>query len=355
MTAEVSVERPKRIAAIDQLRGYAIFGMILVNAKGFFLDGLKEIEWLIPFMTQISHHDRDFFSYANTIAPLFMFVVGMGMRLSYLRRIEKVGIRDIRVSMVKRYGQLVLIAFALYIGWYWDALMSIGLAGLLALFWVDKKWPVRVLVAFVYVAFFQFLILKTSYGGWMFGAVDYGKDAPLLVKLVPMHGDLFDCTLNGGPMGFISWCMMLLFGTVAYDLLATKNTQKIVLGCVTAGVLLCGLGLLARVWGDYGPEWRFTARYMTAPFPLWASGLCFFQLLFFYLVCDKLNLRIPTFASIGMNPLLIYIIQCLVLDVAGGFEPEMSAAMGVVGIILFYTALWGLAYILKRKNIMVKI
>src|SRR5690606_12961878 len=123
-----------RITAMDQLRGYAIFGMLLVNASGFFhLKGLTE---------QISHH-RDYFTYADTIAPFFVFVVGMGMRLSWLRRVETAGATATRWSMAKRFTVLVLIAFAIYAGWLWDALMDIGLAGLLALFLIDKKPMVR--------------------------------------------------------------------------------------------------------------------------------------------------------------------------------------------------------------------
>ena len=34
--SNTKAEKPDRLLSIDQLRGYAIFGMILVNAKGMF-------------------------------------------------------------------------------------------------------------------------------------------------------------------------------------------------------------------------------------------------------------------------------------------------------------------------------
>ena len=90
-----ALEPDKRITAMDQLRGYAIFGMLLVNASGFFNLKIAFDAFGYSVPDQISH-SRDFFTYADTIAPLFLFVVGMGMRLSWLRRSEKVGASNAR-------------------------------------------------------------------------------------------------------------------------------------------------------------------------------------------------------------------------------------------------------------------
>ena len=95
---------------------------------------------------------------------------------------------------------------------------------------------------------------------------------------------------------------------------------------------------------------------MTAPFPLWATGLCFLHLVIFYFVCDKLRLRIPTLTSLGMNPLFIYILLSLVLDVAEDFAPEkLNLATGMAGFAVFYGLFAGLAYFLYRRRIFIKI
>ena len=91
---------PSRITAVDQLRGYAIFGMLLVNASGYFNLSIASESLGIP--DQISH-SRDYFTYADTIAPLFLFVAGMGMRLSWLNRSKKDGSRETRWAMAKRF------------------------------------------------------------------------------------------------------------------------------------------------------------------------------------------------------------------------------------------------------------
>jgi len=337
----------KRITAIDQLRGYAIFGMLVVNASGFF--NFK--------FDQIGHH-KDYFTYADTIAPLFLFVVGMGMRLSWLRRAEKMGASDARWAMAKRFTVLVLIGFTIYGGWLWDALTDIGLAGLLALFLIDKAPAIRIGAAFVYLGIYQAMYSWTIYGEWVTRAIKFnGDNAPVLVKLIPQWEELFAVSLNGGPLGPLSWVMMLLFGSVAYDLLSARDEKKFIIGCLAWGIGLCAAGhILHMAWGDAKPEWPNSAYHMTAPFPLWSTGLCFLTLLAFYGVCDKLGIEIPTFTALGMNPLFIYILQTLVLNAIEDFEPEnLSPTLGIFLFALFYAAFAALAWGMKKRNIYVKI
>jgi len=345
--SEVSSGQLQRIPALDQMRGYAIFGMLLVNAKGLF-----HLE-----TAQLSHH-REMFTYADTIAPLFMFVVGMGMRLSWLRRSAQEGVAVARKAMARRFALLVLIAFALYAGYLWDALMDIGLAGLLALPFINRSVRVRIAAAFGMVAVYQALCLFTVYGQWVTRAVKFGGDnTPLLVRLIPLNDVLFDVAINGGPLGPLSWCLILLFGTVAYDLLAAQKPRGVLTGCLGGGAALCLAGYVLRIeWPGIKAAWPFSAFYMTAPFPLWATGVCFFHLAGFYVLYDQLKLSLPTLTSVGMNPLFLYILQCLLLGVLEGFRPErLSLAAGIAGFTLLYGFFAGLAYSLYRRRIFIKI
>ena len=95
---------------------------------------------------------------------------------------------------------------------------------------------------------------------------------------------------------------------------------------------------------------------MTAPFPLWSTGLCFLTLLLFYIICDKLRLGIPTFTSVGMNPLVLYIAQSLFLDVADDFAPErLSLIAGISGFAVFWGIFAGVAYYLHTRKIYIKL
>lgn len=242
-----------RIASIDQYRGYAIFGMLLVNFFGHFKTewikiwpegGLKDA-FMFVFGEQLHHHN-EFMTYADTIAPIFMFVVGLGMRLSWIRREAKVGAAAARKSIAKRYMLLVLIAFAIYQGWVWDALMNIGLAGLLALLIVDRKPAIRIAYALGLILAYQLIFSNTSYGEWLLRMGSYGRELqwPLITTLIPLRGELFDVPINGGLIGHWSWAMMIVFGTIAYDIMATRNAKTIV-----SGLLLCSLALTIAGWG----------------------------------------------------------------------------------------------------------
>lgn len=196
INSAAATTEPKRIVCIDQLRGYAIFGMLLVNASGIFfepieasLEGSSIQGFFEACLYQLSHH-RTTFTYADTIAPLFVFVVGMGMRLSWLRRTESAGASEVRRSLAKRYSVLVLIAFAVYAGWLWDALMDIGLAGLLALMLIDRKPRTRIIAAFAFVLAYQCIHMFTSYGTWSVHgtfSLDNPDYVPFLVRLVPLE------------------------------------------------------------------------------------------------------------------------------------------------------------------------
>ena len=75
-----TVTTQPRLASLDQFRGYTIAGMCLVN-------------FLAPFAAihSVLKHNDTYFSYADTIMPSFLFVVGFAFRLTYLKRRRDAG------------------------------------------------------------------------------------------------------------------------------------------------------------------------------------------------------------------------------------------------------------------------
>lgn len=145
---------------------------------------------------------------------------------------------------------------------------------MLTLPFIDQSSRVRVTAAIGMVTLYQALCLFTAYGQWVTGAVTFADDNAPLVRLVPLKDALFDAAPNGGPLGPLSWSMMLLFGTIAYDLLAAGNERRFLRGMPWLGGSPQRRRLVVahRVPGVKA-VWPFSAYYITAPFPLWTSGL----------------------------------------------------------------------------------
>ncbi len=311
-----------RIPSIDQFRGYAILTMIFVNFIGRF-DAT-------PWMLQ---HHRTGMSFNDTIAPIFIFVVGMGFRLSLMRRAEKAGLASARKTAAWRYAKLALLGFAIYYGYFWDALSDIGVAGLLTLFLIDKSAVVRAVAAFGFLGAYQALFSLTGYGEWVM------REA-----------------CNGGPLGPLSWAFILLMGTLAYDVMATRDTRAIVRHCVAWCIVLSAAGwALKAPWPGLKPEWPFTQYGMSAPYPLYATGLCFLTLLVFHGLCDLRNIQLPHLTILGENPLAVYLFHEVLVLISEAILPDSAPPYLIaLGFTLTYTLCYTLAVILHRKRIIFK-
>ena len=317
----------QRILSLDQFRGFTIFGMILVNFLGEF-----------PSAPEALKHHTDYMTFADLIAPLFLFMVGMGFRLSLLRNQAQLGLVRTLAMAARRYALLTLIGIIYYdpLHWtqWWDALVDIGFAGLLALPLMFGNAFVRVAGAVVYMAVYQGLFTGAGYGSWTLAN-----------------------SFDGGPLGPLSWVFCLLLGTVAYDLIATRNARKIVLGCLVWGVLLCGAGYVLHIeWTGLKEFWPYSQRAMSSPYPVFATGLCFLAYVPFYLLSDRWRLQIPTFGVMGANPLVLYILHTAYLDLHSTIIPaESSLPAALTACLVFYLGCYAVARYLYRNGIFVKI
>jgi predicted acyltransferase len=97
------IPTPARSAALDQFRGYTVVGMCLAN-------------FLAPFAAihSVLKHNDTYFSYADTIMPGFLFVVGFAFRLTYLKRRRVQDPWPTALAYVRRSGKLLLLSLLIY-------------------------------------------------------------------------------------------------------------------------------------------------------------------------------------------------------------------------------------------------
>jgi len=307
------IKKP-RIVSLDMFRGFAIFGMILVNYLGHF-----------ESTPDTFRHPRYGMTFANAIAPFFVFAVGMGLRMSLGRRIEKVGKKAAYLHAIKRYGILILIGIVLYgpdpVMDMWDALVDIGFAGLITLPFIMKGKIGRIGFALASLIVYQVLFVYTGYGVWtMLNSID------------------------GGPLGPISWASILVFGTIQMDYLKECSPKEFLRKSMTLGVplIILGTGLSFLQPKEI---WEFSQRSMTIAYPIMASGLSIVTFTAFYQLADIWKWKIPHLALLGMNPLVIYILQQVLIafygDALSKTAPWWQALLG-------FSVIYGICYLIAR-------
>ncbi|HET6323114.1 MAG TPA: hypothetical protein VFG04_00325 [Planctomycetaceae bacterium] len=218
----VSAPAPKpRLASLDQFRGYTVAGMFLVN----FLSGFVAA----PF---VCHHHNTYCSYADTIMPQFFFAVGFAMRLSFGRRVMQQGVGAAYWHMVKRLFGLALVAiFITYQAqppWpketehNWETLQQIG--------WWHAVWPnaikntwFQTLMHIAVTSLWILPVIRLSAIWRIFylilsGLLHFGLSAVFNFEWVNGIHPFEPGGIDGGMLGFLSWSIPTLVGTLACDI-----------------------------------------------------------------------------------------------------------------------------------------
>lgn len=314
-----------RIASLDQFRGFAIFGMILVNYLGHF-----------ESVSETMKHPNYGMTFANSIAPFFLFAVGMGLRMSLAGRIRKFGRAKGYWMAIKRYLILILIGIVIYgpdpkLG-MWDALVDIGFAGLITLpFILYGRW-IRITMALVYLIIYQCLFAFTGYGEWT-----------------------MNHSIDGGPLGVLSWSSILIFGSVLMDDLSSLNPEKFLRHSLASAIILMTIGLGLSLL-EPSPLWQFSQRGMTIAYPLFATGLSYAVFVLFYWLADLRKIEIPHLTLLGLNSLALYLIQYILIEFHGKrLNRDAPLWQAICGVIIVYLICFAVARYMARNKIIVKI
>jgi len=162
-------------------------------------------------------------------------------------------------------------------------------------------------------------------------------------------------SIDGGPLGPISWASILVFGTIQMDYLRECQPAEFIRKSLILGIslLIVGFGLSYLQPKEI---WEFSQRSMTIAYPLFASGLSMLTFLAFYLIADRWKWKIPHMATLGINPLVIYILQGVLLQFFGSYYPKDAAFwQASLGFMLIYAMCYLVARYLERNKLIIKL
>ena len=316
-----------RMESLDQFRGFAIFAMVLVNYLGHY-----------TAMPETFRHHPWSLSFADMVVPMFLFAIGIGYRMTFLRRMRKEGVWRARLAAFKRYGVIVIIGLLAYGFDYnapnlyeatkwrlWDTLVQIGLAGLVVLPFIERRTVARLALGLAYLAVFQLAYDSTGYGRWL-------------------QRESFEA----GPLGMLTRQFPLVLGTVAYDLLALGDRKRLIAGSLVMGSAAIIVGYLLSL------RWGFSKPYDSMPYVIFAGGFSAFVYLGFYLLADIAGRSVPTLTAVGRNALTIYLVQLFLLQLHY-LPPATPAVVALAAFAVLYMVLYAVARYLDRSGYYIRI
>ncbi len=433
-----------RLHSMDQFRGFIIFSMFIVNT------GVLR-HW------RMFHHDRWHAQFADMIMPGFIFAVGFSFRLSALKRYPKIGGPRMTLSYLRRSLILMLLVMFMegfsgvgtwqeldqlprrYTGpalaetaeqpqtedandallpkhfvmhwyyWFLGVLRS-QMCEVLGIIALTQLWVLPLILTSSrtrIIAMIIFALTHVVISYWF--NWNFANGAPnAMDKFLNFKPD---STFDGGFFGNISWSVVMLAGSLAYDIVKSSATvwcstrRLLTLGIVlmSAGYLVSipsrlydldatteeeqikqaqhlaetpvlppfaeGAGRPLRQWfpplpvfqSDEG--WKYTPNYwmpskriVTLPYTLFASGFCFALYGLFVLTVDGRGWQIGVLRTLGTNALIAYVIHYMVKSRVRDIMPQGAPDwFRYVQFAVFFAIIYLILRTLERRQIHVRL
>lgn len=369
-------KKQERLLSLDALRG---FDMLWISGGEYLVVTLAALTgW--PFMQwaagQMEHMEWEGFRFYDMIFPLFLFIAGVSMPFSILKRKQRgESMHTIYLHLFKRLFLLILLGL-IYQGLlrfdfehqrYASVLARIGIAWFLA--------AVIVLNTSIKGQFYWFAAILLAYWAVMklvpvpgFGAGVLTPEGSLAAyidqKFLPGQFCCYTYGDNEGIMSTFPAICTALLGALTGHFLISKDSRltglKKGLMLLVAGILLLALG---KLWSFSFP---IIKNLWSSSFVLFAGGWSLILLSVFYLLIDVWGFRkwaFP-FVVIGLNSITIYMLNSGIIDfgqmgkyffggIANLFTAE--AAQQVILASGFVLCMWTTLYILYRYKIFLKV
>ena len=358
----------ERMVSLDFFRGLTMFLLTAESTLLFPLFLAPEVAGTpLQFIgTQLEHCEWVGLHFWDLIQPFFMFIVGVAMPLSFIRRIAQgESNRKLLMHVLKRSFLLLFLGWALYciepgkiMFRFQNVLAQLSVTYLLAYLVMRKAPWVQILFSVLLVgiseALYRFFPLDGFNHPFVAGE-NFGTWFNLVISEEPGNG-------NWAIFNAIPTAAHTIWGVLAGQLLISDKPQK------TKLKLLLIFGLAALVVG-YGLSTvtPIIKRIATSSFVFTSGGWTILVLALCYWLIDALQYRkgLLFFTIVGMNPLFIYLFSNV-----GGSElirrivsPFSMALFGLAGswIARFMTSLivlfllWYFCYWLYKRKIFIRI
>jgi predicted acyltransferase len=404
--------RSPRVQSLDQFRGYAVAGMIVVNFLGSY-----------ACTPRILRHTNDYCSYADTIMPNFLFAVGFAIAIVWNRIApdDPLSRRRVLLRMARRCLSLMVVAFLVYFPWskpdlwehlskdeFWFAvwkrdwfqtLTHIACTTLWILPALLFRWPIR----------------------WLWLALGMGLHV-ILSEVFYFHWvHANPAGIDGGPLGFLTWaasvwlgvwagedflkapqphvatvissgltrkwlliaCMLMLVGYSASCLTRrfdrpvpnTDPTAKLAYSPVFGSELHSDSETASprfHSWDRYLAEppfvppphssqrawnyWMMSQKAGSLSYQLFAAG---FSLLLFVVLDNLLRAtrcEIGLFRTLGRNAIACYVLHGFVMNFVGNYLEKNSSAFSVsVGLGTILLIVYSIARVLEWRGIFIRL
>jgi predicted acyltransferase len=387
-----------RLASLDQFRGYTVAGMFVVN----FLGGFAVTPALL-------RHHHTYCSYADTIMPQFLFAVGFALRLSFGRRARTEGLPAAYRRLARRLVLLALLAVVLYTlaagPSTWGRLAGAGPRAALAE--LGKRHWFQTLL---HIAVTSLWIVPVLRAGAAVRVAYLALSAAAHVAVSAWFNFAWvnspPAGIDGGPLGFLTWAIPALVGTLACDAFAAAAGPRIGKLAAWAVVLMalgyglsCGTRLydvpagepgrpradladipvlvpLERLHGRpfstllaeppfvappplserQGNYWMMSQRSGSVSYQVFAAGFSLAVFVLFHLACDRLGWGLGLFRTLGSNALAAYVLGGAVEVAIKQMIPrDAPAGQVAAAFALFFGCAYLLVQFLEARKILIRL
>ncbi len=301
-------DRSNRLISLDVFRGLTIAVMILVNNPG---------SWSHVY-GPLRHAQWHGWTFADTVFPFFLFIVGVAIAFSFGSRLEaESGKRSLYIKIIRR--TLILFALGLFLGGFpFYELATLRIPGVLqriavcylitSVIFLNSTWKGQLAWAIGLLLFYWAIMEWIPVPGTGAGLYEKGSNLAAWVDGRLLAGHMWPVTKTWDPEGIISTIPAIsttLFGVLTGYWLRSDRTPR----DKTTGLLAIGGAavLIGALWHLRLPinKSLWTSSYSVLMAGL--AGICLGVLYCLVDFCGKKRWAQPALVY-GMNAITVYVL-----------------------------------------------